>query len=139
MARFELLELDDEQQSDFKADGRLRAFFTLKKAFKERARDGVTVGSLAEAIGRDKGQISKVLSGKSGITLDTFILLMCALGFRLSFVAERVEHMRPHNWTAEPYAAPRLTGNMGLTTLAMRTNSSTTSNSSTRVLVGSNG
>jgi hypothetical protein len=34
--------------------------------------------------------------------LDTIVLLTSALGFRLAFLPEAVEEMRPHNWSAEP-------------------------------------
>jgi transcriptional regulator with XRE-family HTH domain len=103
MAGFNLKKLSDVEQSDYKADGRMRAYLALKSAFKKRAKEnGVTVKALADALDRDKGQISRVLSARSGITLDTIVLLTSALGFRLAFLPEAVEEMRPHNWSAEP-------------------------------------
>jgi hypothetical protein len=101
---FELKELSERQQADFKADGRMRAYLAMKKAFKKRASEsGVTIQSLSEALGRDKGQISRVLSGRSaGVTLDTFVLIMSALGFRSSFDATPVEKMNKRNRNVAP-------------------------------------
>jgi transcriptional regulator with XRE-family HTH domain len=94
MAGFNLKKLSDVEQSDYKADGRMRAYLALKSAFKKRAKEnGVTVKALADALDRDKGQISRVLSARSGITLDTIVLLTSALGFRLAFLPEAVEEM----------------------------------------------
>ena len=100
---FELKELSERQQADFKADGRMRAYLAMKKAFKKRASEsGVTIQSLSEALGRDKGQISRVLSGRSaGVTLDTFVLIMSALGFRSSFDATPVEQAKPQRCSCE--------------------------------------
>lgn len=103
MAGFNLKKLSDVEQADYRADGRMRAYLALKTAFKKRAKEsGVTVKALADALDRDKGQISRVLSGRAGVTLDTLVLLTSALGFRLAFVPEAVEKMRAQNWSAEP-------------------------------------
>jgi hypothetical protein len=103
MADFELKELSARDQADFKAEGRLRAYRALKTAFKKRKQESnVTVKSLAAAVGRDKGQISRVLSARSGVTLDTLVLLTAALGYRLEFDPKPVEMMHAKNWTAAP-------------------------------------
>jgi transcriptional regulator with XRE-family HTH domain len=104
MMTFELKALSEKRQDDFKADGRMRAYLSMKRAFKQRARDsGVTVQSLSKAIGRDKGQVSRILSGRSaGVTLDTLVLIMSALGFRLSFDALPVEEMKKRNRNVAP-------------------------------------
>ena len=101
---FEFKPISEKQQADFKADGRMRAFLSMKKAFKKRAREnGVTVQSLSKAIGRDKGQVSRILSGRSaGVTLDTLVLITSALGFRLSFDTIAVEEMRKRNRNVAP-------------------------------------
>ncbi len=101
---FEFKPVGDKQQADFKADGRMRAFLSMKEAFKKRAREnGVTVQKLSKAIGRDKGQVSRILSGRSaGVTLDTLVLITSALGFRLSFDAQPVEEMSKRNRNVAP-------------------------------------
>jgi transcriptional regulator with XRE-family HTH domain len=101
---FELKELTKKQQADFKADGRMRAYLSMKKAFKKRASEsGVTIQSLSEAIGRDKGQVSRIMSGRSaGITLDTLVLITSALGFRMSFESTPVEQMHKRNRNVAP-------------------------------------
>src|SRR5258707_11805165 len=101
---FDFKPLDEKKQADFKADGRMRAFLSMKGAFKKRAREnGVTVQKLSKAIGRDKGQVSRILSGRSaGVTLDTLVLITSALGFRLSFDAEPVEEMNKRNRNVAP-------------------------------------
>jgi transcriptional regulator with XRE-family HTH domain len=101
---FNLEQVTERKQADFKADGRMRAFLAMKSAFKKRAReDGVTVQKLSNAIGRDKGQVSRILSGRSsGITLDTLVLITSALGFRLSFDAIPVEEMKKRNRNVAP-------------------------------------
>ncbi|OKO87574.1 hypothetical protein AC629_13625 [Bradyrhizobium sp. NAS80.1] len=101
---FELKELTQTDQADFKADGRMRAYLSMKRAFKKRASEsGVTIKSLAKAIDRDKGQVSRILSGRSnGVTLDTLVLITSALGFRLSFDATPVEDMRKRNRNVAP-------------------------------------
>jgi transcriptional regulator with XRE-family HTH domain len=101
---FEFKSISEKQQADFKADGRMRAFLTMKAAFKKRAKEnGVTVQSLSKAIGRDKGQVSRILSGRSaGLTLDTLVLITSALGFRLSFDAIPVEEMKKRNRNVAP-------------------------------------
>jgi transcriptional regulator with XRE-family HTH domain len=102
---FELEPLSEKKQADFKADGRMRAFLAMKGAFKKRAREkGVTVQKLSKAIGRDKGQVSRILSGRSaGVTLDTLVLITSALGFRLSFDATPVEVMNKRNRNVAPH------------------------------------
>jgi hypothetical protein len=102
---FEFKPVSEKEQADFKADGRMRAFLSMKGAFKRRAKEnGVTVQSLSKAIGRDKGQISRVLSGRSaGLTLDTLVLITSALGFRLSFDATPVEEMNKRNRNVAPH------------------------------------
>jgi hypothetical protein len=101
---FEFKSISERQQADYKADGRMRAFLTMKAAFKKRAKEnGVTIQSLSKAIGRDKGQVSRILSGRSaGLTLDTLVLITSALGFRLSFDAVPVEEMKKRNWSVAP-------------------------------------
>ncbi|QIO34657.1 helix-turn-helix domain-containing protein [Bradyrhizobium sp. 1(2017)] len=101
---FEIKELSQSEQADFKADGRMRAYLSMKRAFKKRASEsGVTVKSLAKAIDRDKGQVSRILSGRSaGVTLDTLVLITSALGFRLSFDAIPVETMHKRNRNVAP-------------------------------------
>jgi transcriptional regulator with XRE-family HTH domain len=109
MAEFDLKEVSAREQADFKAEGRLRAYRALKTAFKKRKKENnVTIKSLAAAIGRDKGQISRVLSARSGVTLDTLVLLTAALGFRLEFEPKPIEEMHTKNWTAAP-RSPQLT------------------------------
>jgi transcriptional regulator with XRE-family HTH domain len=102
---FEFKPVTEKEQADFKADGRMRAFLAMKGAFKRRAKEnGLTVQSLSKAIGRDKGQISKVLSGRSaGLTLDTLVLITSALGFRLSFDTTPVEEMNKRNRNVAPH------------------------------------
>ena len=102
---FDFKPISEKQQADFKADGRMRAFLSMKGAFKKRAREnGVTVQKLSKAIGRDKGQVSRILSGRSaGVTLDTLVLITSALGFRLSFDAVPVEEMNKRNRNAAPH------------------------------------
>ena len=108
MAEFDLKEVSAREQADFKAEGRLRAYRVLKTAFKKRKKESnVTIKSLAAAVGRDKGQISRVLSARSGVTLDTLVLLTAALGYRLEFDPKPIESMHTKNWTAAP-ASPRL-------------------------------
>lgn len=101
---FNFQPIDEKQQADFKADGKMRAFLSMKGAFKKRAREnGVTVQKLSKAIGRDKGQVSRILSGRSaGVTLDTLVLITSALGFRLSFDAVPVEEMNKRNRNVAP-------------------------------------
>jgi transcriptional regulator with XRE-family HTH domain len=101
---FKLETLSEKKQADFKADGRMRAFLAMKGAFKKRAREnGVTVQKLSKAIGRDKGQVSRILSGRSaGVTLDTLVLITSALGFRLSFDTTPVEEMNKQNRNVAP-------------------------------------
>jgi transcriptional regulator with XRE-family HTH domain len=101
---FELRNLTETDQADFKADGRMRAYLSLKGAFKKRAREnGVTVRALAKAIGRDKAQVSRILSGHSkGITLDTLVLITSALGFRIAFDSTPVEEMVKKNRNVAP-------------------------------------
>ena len=104
MMTFRLEELTERQQADFKADGRIRAFLSMKKAFKKRSKEsGVTIQSLSKAIGRDKAQISRIISGRStGVTLDTLVLITSALGFRMSFDVLPVEEMRKRNRNVAP-------------------------------------
>lgn len=108
---FELRKLTETEHADFKADGRMRAYLSLKGAFNKRAREeGVTAQALARAIGRDKAQVSRILSGRSkGITLDTLVLITSALGFRISFDSKPVEEMvkknrnvAPTKWVPDP-------------------------------------
>ena len=108
MVTFNFKPVSEQQQADFKADGRMRAYLSLKRAFKKRAiENGVTVKSLSQAIGRDKGQISRILAGRSaGVTLDTLVLITSALGFRMSFDAEPVEMMNKRNRNVAPVQQP---------------------------------
>jgi transcriptional regulator with XRE-family HTH domain len=112
---FELQTLSENKQADFKADGRMRAYLSMKRAFKKRSKEsGVTLQSLSKAIGRDKGQISKVLAGTAaGITLDTLVLITSALGFRVSFDVDPVENMKKRNRNVAPTPSPLVTLNKG--------------------------
>ena len=109
MMTFELMDLTETEQADFKADGRMRAYLALKGAFKKRAKEsGVTIQSLSRAVGRDKAQISRIISGQSkGITLDTLVLLVSALGYRISFDAKPIEEMAKRNRSAAPHEPVR--------------------------------
>ena len=67
-----------------KANTRSRLFFVLRKAWKRRSAQGISAKDLAQSLGRDKAQVSRVLNGRtSTITAETLALFLERLDHEL--------------------------------------------------------
>ena len=75
-----------------KAEARQRAFSVLRKAWKRRSAEGFPAQELANVLGRDKAQVSRVLNGHSPtMTLETLALFLDGMGYRLRIDCEADE------------------------------------------------
>lgn len=81
-----------------KADARLKLFFVLRKAWKRRSQEGMKAKDLADRLGRDKAQISRILNGSTQtMTMDTLALLLDRLDHQLIIDCKAVEDIPKTN------------------------------------------
>jgi transcriptional regulator with XRE-family HTH domain len=101
---YDIRSYDRSREEDIKSEARMSAFFALRKAWKERSSDGdLKAQDLAEALGKDKGQISRILSGRvRTITLETLFVFLNALGYYLPFDPVKIEDLHRSNYDARP-------------------------------------
>lgn len=100
---FKLKKIDPQMEEELKAEARSLLFFALRSAFKTRAKEGVLAKDLAEALGKDPGYVSRVLSGKTAtITFETLFVFLEALKFHLPTKPVAVEELQRTNFDARP-------------------------------------
>lgn len=93
----------DLSEGAVKAAARQRLFFVLRKAWKRRQSEGLTATELAERVGRDKSQVSRVLNGSSAtITVETLALFLDRLGHELVIDCRAAEDIGLANVHAAP-------------------------------------
>jgi DNA-binding Xre family transcriptional regulator len=102
MVPYDIGSYDRSQEEEIKSEARVSAFFALRKAWKDRsAANNLKAQDLAEALGKDKGYVSRILSGRARtITLETLALFLNALGYHLSFSPVRIEDLLRVNYDA---------------------------------------
>lgn len=85
-------------EESVKSDARLKLFFVLRKAWKRRSREGMRAKDLAELLGRDKAQVSRILNGSTKtMTMDTLALLLDRLEHQLIMDCKPVEEISKSN------------------------------------------
>ena len=90
-------------EGSVKADARLSLFFTLRKAWKRRSKEGMTAKDLAALLDRDKAYVSRVLNGKTPtITIETLALFLDRLDHSLVVDCMPVEEVPVVNKDARP-------------------------------------
>jgi transcriptional regulator with XRE-family HTH domain len=104
MPAYDINSYDRSREEDIKADARVRAFFALRKAWKDRSSaHGVRAQDLADVLGKDKGYVSRVLAGKTRtITLETLAVFLEALGYYLPMHPTRAEDLSRANRDVRP-------------------------------------
>lgn len=81
-----------------------KAFSRLAKAFAQRAEEtGLTQSGLAMMIARDKGQVNRLLSNPTNMTLDTYAELCLALNYEPSIMLEDLSEPARHNFSHPAY------------------------------------
>ena len=84
-----------------KSDARLKLFFVLRKAWKKRSQEGMKAKDLAELLGRDKAQVSRILNGSTKtMTMDTLALLLDRLDHQLIIDCKPAEDIAKSNFDA---------------------------------------
>lgn len=100
---FKLRKIDPHLEEELKAEARSSLFFALRSAFKKRSKDGVLAKDLAEALGKDPGYVSRVLSGKTGtITFETLFVFLEALKHHIPMKPVPFEDLQRTNFNARP-------------------------------------
>ncbi|ACL58379.1 helix-turn-helix domain-containing protein [Methylobacterium nodulans] len=106
MTQFKPTEISKEHEDDLRAEARTAMFFALRSAFKARAEEyNLKAKDLAEALGKDKGYVSRVLNGTSGsIDFETLFVFLEALGYHLPLDPISYEELkgRKVNFDARP-------------------------------------
>jgi transcriptional regulator with XRE-family HTH domain len=104
MPAYDITRYDPRREEDIKAEARVSAFFALRQAWKDRSSTTtLKAQDLAEALGKDKGYVSRVLSGKvRTITLETLAVFLEALGYHLSLDPVRIEDLPRANRDVRP-------------------------------------
>ena len=102
---YDLRSYDRSREEDVKAEARVRAFFALRKAWKDRSSTHrLKAQDLADVLGKDKGYVSRVLAGKTRtITLETLAVFLEALGYYLPMNPIKVEELSRTNRDARPF------------------------------------
>ena len=86
-----------------KADARMSLFFTLRKAWRRRSKEGMTAKDLAALVDRDKAYVSRVLNGKTPtITIETLALFLDRLDYALVVDCIPAEEIPAVNKDARP-------------------------------------
>lgn len=88
---------------------RNKAFESTIKALKDSVeKDGLTRKAIAERLGKDPAQITRLLSGPANWTLDTLSDLLFAAGAVMDYRAVRMEALPKSNHflTLEPASEP---------------------------------
>jgi hypothetical protein len=99
---YKLRTYDRAREADIKAEARVGAFMTLRRAWKDRSAS-ITAKELADSLGKDKGYVSRVLRGAiPTMTLETLAVFLEALGYSLEFRSKRFEDLPKPNWDASP-------------------------------------
>lgn len=81
-----------------KSDARLKLFFVLRKAWKQRSQEGMKAKDLAELLERDKAQVSRILNGSNKtMTMDTLALLLDRLDHQLLIDCKPAEYIPKSN------------------------------------------
>jgi transcriptional regulator with XRE-family HTH domain len=108
MAKLPFSSYEKSQEEDVKAEARQKAFRALRKAWRERSAEyDLKAKDLAEILGRDKAQVSRVLAGRNKtITLETLALFLEALGYDLPIEPRKEENLPRLNHDARPQAVP---------------------------------
>jgi hypothetical protein len=104
MPPYDVRSYDRSLEEDIKSEARVGAFFALRKAWKDRsAVNNIKAQDLADALGKDKGYVSRVLTGSvRTITLETLAVFLSALGYHLNLSPERLEDIPRVNYDARP-------------------------------------
>lgn len=106
MTNQHLVHISPDHEDDLKAEARASMFFALRNAFKKRSDEyNVRAKDIAEALGKDKGYVSRVLNGSSGsIDFETLIVFLEALGYHLPLDPVSYEDLRHKkvNFDARP-------------------------------------
>ena len=85
-------------EASVKSDARLKLFFVLRKAWKRRIKEGMMAKDLAELLGRDKAQVSRILNGSNKtMTMDTLALFLDRLDHQLIIDCKPVEDIPKSN------------------------------------------
>lgn len=118
MSNFELAKIDKDLEEDLRAEARHSMFGALRKAFKHRSQqNGVMAKDLAEALGKDRGYVSRVLNGTNR-TMDFETLFTFLEGLKYYLPLEPVPYeeleKRKPNYDARPLSSS-LTGSGKLT------------------------
>lgn len=109
MSTFELTNIDRDLEDDLRAEARHSMFAALRKAFKHRSeQNGVLAKDLAEALGKDRGYVSRVLNGTNrAIDFETLFVFLEGLKYYLPLEPipyEELECKKP-NYDARPTAS----------------------------------
>jgi len=112
MVPYDVRSYERSREEDVKGEARVSAFFALRKAWKDRsAANNLKAQDLAAALGKDKGYVSRVLSGRARtITLETLAVFLNALGYHLSISPIRIEDLPRANYDARPAESQGLIG-----------------------------
>lgn len=106
MSDFKPVVIDRDREDDIRADARAQMFSALRSAFKHRSEEGLKAKTLAEALGKDPGYVSRVLRGStSSIDYETMFLFLEALAFSVQIDAVPVEETSRTNFCARPQHA----------------------------------
>lgn len=92
------------REEDIKAEVQLAVFRALRKAWKHRTKEkDIKAKELAEALGKDKGYISRVLNGRvNKIDIETLALFLEALDYFIVLEAKPLESAVSTNFDMRP-------------------------------------
>lgn len=91
-------------RSYFKQRFQQQAFARLAKAFADRAENfGITKSGLSALLGRDKGQVNRLLAHPTNMTFDTYAELALALNLEPAIVLHDLCEAPRHNYQHESF------------------------------------
>ena len=116
MSTFTPLVIDRDFEDDLRAEARACMFAALRKAFAKRAEEGLLAKDLAEALGKDRGYVSRVLNGVMPTEFETLFVFLEALGHHVTLNPVPHEELegRRANFDARPASYTLETDGRGL-------------------------